>query len=91
MTAAVLYVTVAIIIFRLHGSRRIGFLALAASAILMLLVGLSRLYVGVHYPSDVVAGYAAGLAWTGLCTAAVGILYRHSEHRHGPSPPGPDS
>jgi undecaprenyl-diphosphatase len=91
MTAAVVYLTVAIIILRLRGSRRIGLIALAGSVLLMLAVGLSRLYVGVHYPSDVVAGYAAGLAWTGLCTAAIGLLHRRSERAQGPPSSHPHS
>jgi undecaprenyl-diphosphatase len=33
------------------------------SAILVLLIGISRIYLGVHYPSDVLAGYVAGLGW----------------------------
>ena len=79
MTAAVVYLTVAIIIMRLNSSRWLSFIALLCAAVLMLLVGLSRLYVGVHYPSDVVAGYAAGIGWTGLCAAAIGILRRRAE------------
>jgi len=36
------------------------------------MIGLSRIYLGVHYPSDVIAGYCAGAVWVG----AVGFLDR---------------
>jgi membrane-associated phospholipid phosphatase len=35
-----------------------------------LTIGLSRVYLGVHYPSDVLAGYAAGMVWTTLIRVA---------------------
>jgi len=40
------------------------------AAVLIAMIGLSRIYLGVHYPSDVVAGYCAGAVWV----AAVGFL-----------------
>jgi membrane-associated phospholipid phosphatase len=40
--------------------------------LLMAMIGFSRIYLGVHYPSDVIAGYCAGAVWV----AAVGLLDR---------------
>jgi membrane-associated phospholipid phosphatase len=45
------------------------------------LIGLSRIYLGVHWPSDVLAGYAAALIWMG----AVRVLARKMEERRTPS------
>src|SRR5256885_1697148 len=43
----------------------------AAAAVLIVAIGISRLYLGVHYFSDVVGGYAAGLLWLSACVCAV--------------------
>jgi membrane-associated phospholipid phosphatase len=37
---------------------------ITASALFVVLVGLSRIYLGVHYPSDILAGWTAAIAWT---------------------------
>ncbi len=39
----------------------------ALTVVLILAIGFSRLYLGVHWPTDVVAGYAAGLVWLAIC------------------------
>jgi undecaprenyl-diphosphatase len=44
----------------------------AASVALILLIGISRVYLGVHYPTDVIAGYLTGAVWL----AGVAILYK---------------
>jgi undecaprenyl-diphosphatase len=36
-----------------------------AAAVLVIAIGLSRIYLGVHYPSDVIAGYLAAAVWVG--------------------------
>jgi undecaprenyl-diphosphatase len=48
-------------------------MALVAGAAFVFMVGLSRVYFGVHYPSDIVAGWAASLAWV----AGVKLIFDH--------------
>lgn len=75
-TAMVMFGTVAYLVARLESTRRQRRWTLGLAAGLILLIGLSRIYLGVHYPSDVLAGYLSGLAWATL--AALGIeVVRH--------------
>ena len=53
------------------------------AALLVILIGFSRVYLGVHYPSDVLAGYAAGGVWlSALVTGAETV--RRGKQRPGP-------
>lgn len=61
--AVLTYVTIALLFARKPGDRRIW---VTAAAVLAFLVGLSRILLGVHWPSDVVGGWSFGLFWTML-------------------------
>jgi undecaprenyl-diphosphatase len=54
---------VAYVAARHTSSRLVRSTAWAAAALVSALIGLSRIYLGVHYPSDVLAGFAAGVCW----------------------------
>ncbi len=47
-----------------------------SAAILIVAIGLSRLYLGVHYLSDVIGGYAAGVLWLSACITGFEISIR---------------
>ena len=61
--SAIVYLTMAVLINRTV-SDRIGRAYISAAAVLLVgLIGFSRIYVGVHWPSDVLAGWAFGTLW----------------------------
>jgi undecaprenyl-diphosphatase len=71
MSATVCYGTVAYLAARLQKRRWSRALTLGAAIVLILLICGTRLYLGVHYPSDVIAGMLVGLAWAGFCMATL--------------------
>lgn len=72
MVSLTVYGALAFVVAAGVGSRRARVVVLGSAAALVIAIGFSRLYLGVHYVSDVVAAYCAGLAWLLLCT--LGLL-----------------
>ena len=73
LAAAALYLTIAIIAgthLKTVASKAVLFVG---AALLVGLVGLSRVYLGVHYPSDVVSGVSLGTAWALILAAAIAV------------------
>ncbi|MDP9202744.1 MAG: phosphatase PAP2 family protein, partial [Gemmatimonadota bacterium] len=58
--------------------RRRQIVIVVLTAFLVLAIGVSRLYLGVHYFSDVVGGFAAGLVWLAACISGVEIARRRA-------------
>lgn len=63
MNNLVLYGMLAFFSYRLTRSKKLSILLAILAAIWIGLIGFSRIYLGVHYPSDVAAGYLAGFWW----------------------------
>ena len=96
MSAAIVYSTVAYLAARLMVHRWARWLMMLFAFVIIVLIGASRIYLGVHYPSDVLGGFVIGFAWAGFCMAsleAIQIYARRNEPqelRHEEPPPPKD-
>ncbi|SMX48778.1 phosphatidylglycerophosphatase B [Maliponia aquimaris] len=79
MMAAVAYLTLGVLIARILASRRQKAYVLSLAVTVTILVGLSRVYLGVHWPTDVLAGWLAGTGWAFICLLGAKLL-SHKGH-----------
>ncbi|NNM74494.1 phosphatase PAP2 family protein [Enterovirga sp. DB1703] len=90
MLSAVTYLTLGALLARVHKPRRVKLFFLLLAIVLTVLIGASRVYLGVHWPSDVLAGWCVGAAWAGMCWYAALVLQRRGQVETEAPPPPPD-
>lgn len=76
LMAAVVYLTIGTLLVRVLRRRSLKIYVLAVAMLLTLLVGISRVYLGVHWPTDVLAGWTVGAAWALLFWLATWYLQK---------------
>ena len=76
MMSAVLYLTLGALLARAQTGRKQQAYVFGVAVLLALIVGMSRVYLGVHWPSDVLAGWSVGAAWAMGCLLAANWLER---------------
>jgi undecaprenyl-diphosphatase len=77
LLSAVVYLTLGALLARVTGDRITRLYLILLAAFLTISIGLSRVYLGVHYPTDVLGGWAAGFLWALTC----GLVARELQRR----------
>lgn len=84
MLAAVTYLTLAAMLARVQPTRALKIYVLAVAVLVTVGVGVSRVYLGVHWPSDVLGGWTAGAAWALACWLIAGWIEGSGSSREPP-------
>jgi undecaprenyl-diphosphatase len=77
MMSAATYLTLGALLARVHTHRRLKTYFLTLAAVLSIAVGISRVYLGVHWPTDVLAGWTLGACWAIVCW----LIARRLQHK----------
>ena len=76
MNSAITYLTIGTLLARAEKDRAVRIYLVGTAIGLTLVIGFSRVYLGVHWPSDVIAGWAVGASWALLCSLVARALQR---------------
>mgnify|MGYP000126754290 CR=1 FL=1 len=79
--SAVAYLTLGALLARVQERRRAKIFVLSVAVFLALLVGFTRIYLGVHWATDVLAGWTLGAAWAALCWTGLLLMQRRAGQR----------
>ncbi len=79
MLAATVYLTLGVLLASTQRRRSVRIYILALAVAITILVGVSRVYLGVHWPTDVMAGWCAGAAWATICWEMARRLQRRGK------------
>ena len=79
LLSAVVYLTLGAFLARLVEPLKLRIYVIIVAFTFTFLVGLSRMYLGVHYPTDVLAGWTVGLLWAVLCWVGARLLQRRGK------------
>ncbi len=80
MSSAVVYITLGALLARTAASRTLKIYLICSALLLSGLIGVSRVAMGVHYPTDVLAGWLAGTGWALLCWTVAYWLQLHEKY-----------
>lgn len=87
MLSAITYLTIGALIARSQRRKRIKVFVLAVAVFITVCVGITRVYLGVHWPTDVLAGWTAGAVWALICWEIADWLQRRRALQDEGGPP----
>lgn len=73
MGSIIVYGALIFLIVRLSNNKKRNRIAVLALSLLIGLIGMSRVYLGVHFMSDIIGGFSLGAAWVALCIGIYGL------------------